>query len=162
MIKFVVAKLKNIVKDQDYKTELVTHLIEMQRQAISNARKTMEDAQEEANNYGMPKDRYDGFRNQQIRRKDMFAKQLGQAMSNLDVLNRMDLEKPHKTVEFGALVTTDSATFLISIGIGITSFKGEDVAVISMMVPLFHAMKGKQPGDVFSFNEHEYRVLHII
>lgn len=162
MIKFVFAKLKNIVKDQDYKTELVKLMIEMQRQAISNTRKTMEDAQEESNNYGDPKDRYDGFRNQQLRRKDMFARQLNQAMSNLDLLNRIDLEQQHEVVEYGALVTTDSATFFVAIGIGITNFKGEDVAVISMMVPLFHAMKGKQVGDVFSFNKREYKILHII
>lgn len=156
------AKLNNIVKDQDYKTELIKHLTEMQHQAISNARKAMEDAQEEANNYGTPKDRYDGFRNQQMRRKDMFAKQLNQAMNNLDLLNKLDLDQSHKTVGFGALVTTDRATFFVAIGIGIANFNGEDVAVISMMVPLFHAMKNKQVGDFFSFNEHEYKILQII
>ncbi|MBZ0242665.1 MAG: hypothetical protein K8F24_05580 [Bacteroidales bacterium] len=154
------------MKGQDYKTALVKHLIEMQHQAVSNARQAMEDAQEEANEYGNPKDQYDGFRNQQIQRKDMFARQLSKAISNLDVLNRIDLEKKHDVVGYGALVITDKAIFFVAIGIGITKFKDEDVdedvAVISMLVPLFHAMKEKRVGDVFSFNKQEYKILDII
>lgn len=150
------------MKDQDYKAELVKHLSELQHKAIANAQKAMEEAQEEANNYGTPKDRYDGFRNQQLRRKDMFAKQLSQAMSNLELLNKINLEQQHHAVGFGTLVITDKALFFISIGLGIIRFNGEDVAVISMLVPLYHAMKEKKAGDTFSFNQHTYSILQLI
>lgn len=150
------------MKTKAYKAELVQYLIELQEQAISNARKAMDDAQEEANNYGAPKDRYDGFRNQQLRRKDLFAKQLSQAMTNLDLLNRLDETKQHHEVGFGTLVQTEKAMFFVAIGLGIVNFKGEDIAVISMLVPLFHAMKSKKVGESFSFNQNDFTIKQLV
>lgn len=150
------------MKDLVFKAQLVEHLIKMQHTAIANVRKTMEGAQEEANKYGVPKDQYDGFKDQQMRRKNMFAKQLNTAMKNLELLNNLDLKQLHNSVGFGTLVQTESAVYFVAIGIGIIEFQGEDVAVISMLVPLFHAMKGKKKGDDFSFNDEHHTIIQLI
>ncbi len=150
------------MKTPEFKAELIAHLVQMQEQAIANARLAMDEAQEEANNYGTPKDRYDGFRNQQLRRKDMFAKQLNQAMLNLEMLSKPELKKSQNEAGFGALIQTDSDLFFIAIGIGLTRFKNEDVVVISMLVPIFQVMKGKKLGDHFSFNKRNFKIMELI
>ncbi|MBG0782108.1 MAG: hypothetical protein H0S84_07555 [Bacteroidales bacterium] len=150
------------MKTPEFEAELIVHLIQIQKQAIANASKAMDDAQVEAHNYGTPKDCYDGFRNQQLRKKDMFAKQLSRAMVNLVLLQRPELKKTHSEVVFGALIQTDSDLFLIAIGMGIIHFKNEDVIVVSVQVPIFEAMKGKKIGDSFSFNQRNFKILQII
>ena len=143
------------------KNEVIKHLIHLQKTAISNARRAMDEAQEEANNYGTPKDRYDGFRNQQLRRKDMFAKQLSQAGQNLELLRKPEILEPKNEVAFGALVQTNTDVFFISIGLGAVSFNSGQIIVISMLVPIFQVMKGKKVGDSFSFNNRDYTIKSI-
>lgn len=150
------------MKDVSYKERLVKHCLQQQQLALKNARNAMDEAQEEANAYGQPKDRYDGFRNQQLRKRDLFGKQLEQALHNIDMINKITLDKPLDHVDFGSVVITDSTTFLIAIGLGFISFEGEEVAVISMLVPLFHEMKNKRVGDSFSFKDQTYTILGII
>ena len=150
------------MKTPEFKAELIAHLIQMQEKAIAHARKAMDEAQEEANNYGTPKDRYDGFRNQQLRKKDMFAKQLSQAMVNLELLKKPELKKPQNEAGFGALIQTDSDLFFIAIGLGITHFKNEEIIVISILVPIFQAMKGKKTGDSFTFNQRNFKIMQVI
>ncbi len=156
------AKLNYLMKTPEFKAELIAHLMQMQEQAISHARKAMDEAQQEANNYGTPKDRYDGFRNQQLRKKDMFAKQVSQAMVNLDLLKKPELQKQQSEAGFGALIQTDSDLFFIAIGMGIIRFKNESVIVVSILVPIFQAMKEKKIGDSFSFNKRNFKILQII
>lgn len=150
-----------MMKDKTYKINLLNHCLAVQEAALTNARNTMDEAQEEANAYGAPKDRYDGFRNQQMRRRDLYVKQLEKAMLNIDLLKRVDLEKKYNVVDFGSLVITDTTTFFVVIGMGLVSFQNQDVAVISMLVPIYHHMKGKRVGEVFEFNDIEYKILEI-
>ncbi len=150
------------MKDKAYKINLLNHCLAAQEKALANARNTMDEAQEEANAYGAPKDRYDGFRNQQMRRRDLYVKQVDQAMLNIDLLKRVDLEKKHTQVDFGSLVITDSTTFFVVVGMGLVSFQNQDVAVISMLVPIFHSMKEKRVGEYFEFNTNKYKILEII
>ncbi len=151
-----------MIKGIDFKERLLAHCLKVQETALQNARQAMDEAQEEANAYGTPKDRYDGFRNQQLRRRDLYGQQLEKAMQNIDLLKRIDLEKKYKQVDFGSLVLTDSTTFLLAIGMGIVKFEGEDIAVVSMLVPISHAMRGKGVGEKFSFNNREYLIKGIV
>lgn len=146
----------------DFKKRLLAHCLDVQASALQNARQAMDEAQEEANAYGTPKDRYDGFRNQQLRKRDLYGQQLEKAMQNIDLLKRVDLEKKQLQVNFGSLVRTDSTIFLLAIGMGIVKFEGMDIAVVSMLVPISHAMKGKRVGEKFSFNNREYLIKEIV
>jgi len=150
------------MKDQNYKIRLIEHCTGLQEQALTNIRKVMEEVEEEVAGYGPPKDRYDGFRNQQARRRNLYAKQMEQAAVNLQMLRGIDLNRNYDEVAFGALVLTDATPFLVAVGLGLIRFEEEDVAVVSVVVPVYHAMKGRKTGESFSFNQKNYKILGIV
>jgi hypothetical protein len=100
-----------MMKDQNYKIRLIEHCIGLQEQALTNIRKVMEEVEEEVAGYGPPKDRYDGFRNQQARRRSLYARQMEQAAVNLQMLRGIDPDRNYDEVAFGALVLTNDTHF---------------------------------------------------
>ncbi|MBS4059305.1 MAG: hypothetical protein KG029_02790 [Bacteroidetes bacterium] len=151
-----------MMKDKNYKIRLIEHCIVLQEQALTNIRKVMEEVEEEVAGYGPPKDRYDGFRNQQARRRSLYARQMEQAAVNLQMLRGIDPDRNFDEVAFGALVLTNDTPFLVAVGLGLIRFEDEDVAVVSVVVPVFHAMKGKKAGENFGFNQKNYKILGIV
>ena len=124
-------------------------------------RKVMDDAQQSANDYGQPKDRYDSYRTQLLRKRDMFGQQLRKILEQRNVLERIDPEKTTHKVEFGALVVTNHQTIFISIGLGKFDFNGHDYFVISPGVPFYKAMEGLKAGDEFEFRGQNCKILEI-
>jgi len=57
--------------------------IEKQKEILENAKAAMDDAQKVANEYGQPKDRYDSFRTQLLRKRDLFAQQYEKAIKEM-------------------------------------------------------------------------------
>lgn len=127
----------------------------------SSLRKVMEDAQQSANDYGQPKDRYDSYRTQLLRKRDMFGQQLFKILEQKTVLERIDPEKGCEKVEFGALVVTDKQKMFISVGLGKFTFDGVDYYVISPAVPFFKAMEGMRAGDTFEFRNQKFTIKEI-
>ena len=127
----------------------------------ASLRKVMEDAQQSANDYGQPKDRYDSYRTQLLRKKDMFGQQLGKILEQKTVLERIDPERRYEKVEFGALVVTDKQKMFISVGLGKFTFDGVDYYVISPVVPFFKAMEGMRAGDTFEFRNQKFTIKEI-
>jgi transcription elongation GreA/GreB family factor len=121
----------------------------------------MDEAQQSANEYGAPKDRYDAYRTQLLRKRDMFAQQLAKLNTQIDVLERIDPEKKCKKVEFGALVVTDNQKLFISTGLGKIDCEGEEYYAVSPVVPIFKAMEGKKEGEEFTFNGRKSRIVKI-
>lgn len=128
---------------------------------ISSLKMVMEEAQQSANDYGQPKDRYDSYRTQLLRKRDMFGQQLSKIMEQRTLLERLDPEKSNARVEFGALVITDMQKIYVSVGIGRFEFQGEEFFVISPAVPFCKAMEGKQKGDAFEFRGQKYTIKDI-
>lgn len=128
---------------------------------IQQLKEVMLDAQESANEYGPPKDRYDPYRNQLMRRKDMFGQQLQRAMEQEKALDIIDPEKEFEVVDFGAVVVTDSQNIFIAAALGKVMFDGEEYFVISPHVPIYEAMKGKKPGDTYQFKEKRGKILDV-
>lgn len=154
-------KATQLPLDSAFKKRLIAYCIQIQEDSYDQARKAMEEAQAEANAYGPPKDRYDGFRNQQLRKGQLIEKQAATALNNIKALNLID-EHLNDVADFGTLVLTDKLLYFIAIGIGIVKFEGMSVAVISPNVPVFSAMKGRRSGDSFSFNGVSYLINQII
>jgi len=121
----------------------------------------IEDAQISANEYGMPKDRYDSFRAQQMRKRDMFSQQLLKASEQFDTLNMINPEMEMNSVKFGALVITDKQKLFISISLGKIDLDGEDYYAISPLVPFFQAMENKKQGESFNFRGTESHIKKI-
>lgn len=62
----------------------------------------------------------------------------------------------------GALVTTNTHTFLISVSLGeLTTKDGETFFAISSKAPIFHAMKDLESGAIFTFNDMTRKIIAI-
>lgn len=143
------------------KKRLIEKCKSIQLENINNLKMVIDDAQKSANEYGMPKDRYDSFRAQQMRKRDMFSQQLLKASEQFDTLNMINPEMEMNSVKFGALVITDTQKLFISISLGKIDLDGEDYYAISPLVPFFQAMENKNQGEFFNFRGIESHIKKI-
>lgn len=144
------------------KRAFVEHCISLTEDSVANTQRLIKAADEEAKGYGQPKDRYDGFINQQMRRMAMFSKQLDEQNHNLDMLKKINLEKVHDTADFGAFIQTERGFYLIVVGLGTIAFDNTKVFVISKSVPIFESMCGKKVGETFEFNKIKQTILAMV
>lgn len=133
----------------------------LQNQSVESIEAAMEDLQTQANEYGAPRDRYDAFRSQLLRKRDLFAKQLQNTLDTLEVLNRINPKLATKKVEFGAVVITDKLNLFVSIGIGKFKVDKKEYFAVSTKVPVFKAIEGLVKGDTYFLNGKEYRIKDI-
>ncbi len=147
------------------KAEIKNRLIEECRhkllETITSLEATMADAQQQANDYGPPKDRYDSFRAQLMRRRDMMAQQMSKEMQELKVLDQIDLKKEYTAVTFGAIILTDDQNYFISVGLGKIEIDNVIFFTISPMVPICQAMKGRKKGESFAFRDKKIEIRDI-
>ena len=143
------------------KKKLLSACKDLQLASIASLKSTVDEAQKSANEYGAPKDRYDSFRTQLLRKRDMFAQQLVKANEQLDVLKRIDPEKECLGVEFGAVIITNKQNLFISIGLGKVPTEEAVFYAISPAVPIYKAMEGKKAGEEFAFNNITYKIEKI-
>jgi hypothetical protein len=145
----------------EFKKELLAHCIRLKIVNAENISAAMKDAQQSANDYGSPKDRYDSFRTQMLAKRDMFAQQLQTIQSELLLLQRIDTSKHILAVGFGALVFLSDQIIFVAIGLGKVEFKGQNLFVVSLHVPLCQAMNGLKKGDSFYFRGKKMEILDI-
>lgn len=147
------------------RTELKKKLFDtcrkLQLQRIENLNKVVVESQQSANEYGAPKDRYDAYRTQLLRKRDMFAQQLLQAKEDMDHLERIDPEKEDPVVEIGSAVITDKQKIFISISLGKIETEGQSWYAVSPKVPIYNALKGKKQGDVVIFNNNKLTLVDV-
>ena len=130
-------------------------------ETIENLKAEIIDCQDTANDYGLPKDRYDSFRAQLLHKRDMFAQQLTKNNEQLALLDRIDFTKKRAKVEVGALVITENQKLFISIGLGKIILDNDTYFAISPAVPIYKAIDGKKEGEVFEFNGQKNKILEI-
>jgi transcription elongation GreA/GreB family factor len=145
----------------ELKQKLVDECRKQQQKIIDNLRSVMSEAQQSANEYGTPKDRYDSYRMQLLRKKDMYAQQLEKAMTEFLTLEKIDVKNEMNKVGFGSLVITKDQKIFISIGIGKLIVENENYLAVSLMVPLSQAIVGKQKGDVAEFNGKRIEIFDV-
>ncbi|MFC2111143.1 hypothetical protein ACFLQ5_01685 [Bacteroidota bacterium] len=145
-------KLKEILIDECKKTQL---------KIIENSKIVMDEAQQSANEYGQPKDRYDSHRSQLLRKKDMIGQQMEKSMKEIAVLEKIEISREHKTVSFGSVVITQDQKLFISISAGKIEADGEIYIAISPMVPFYAPIKGKMKGDEFEFRGSKNKIIDV-
>jgi transcription elongation GreA/GreB family factor len=145
----------------ELKQNLVEECKRLQQKVIDNLRHEMNEAQQSANEYGPPKDRYDSYRMQMLRKKDMFGQQLDKAQNELYALEKIELKKEINVAEYGSVIITDDHKYFISIGLGKIVFNEEIYLAISGMVPIAKALAGKKKGDVAEFNGKKMKVIDV-
>jgi hypothetical protein len=143
------------------KERLLARCIEIKEESVANIQAAMEDAQQSANEYGAPKDRYDSFRAQLMRKRDMLAQQLSQVEEELRFLRQVKPAVASTKVEHGALVVLNSQILYVLIGLGKVIIDENTVYVVSPVVPLVEAMKNLKPGNSFSFRGQTMTIKEI-
>lgn len=128
---------------------------------MADLNKQMDELQQQANDYGAPKDRYDGFRNQMMRQKDMLAQQLLKYSEELIHLEQIDTNKTFEKVEFGAAFILNKQIIVVAAPIGKIDISGNNVFAISASVPIFIAAANKKAGEKFLFNGKEQIIEKI-
>ncbi len=147
--------------DIKLKERLLAKCIEIKEEAEANSLAAMNDAQQSANEYGAPRDRYDSFRAQMMRKRDMLAQQLSAVEEELRYLRQIKPATIYTKVEAGALVKLDTQTLYIMAGIGKLEVDNQAFYVVSPVVPLVTAMKDLKKGDSFTFRGTTMKILEI-
>jgi hypothetical protein len=147
------------------KTEIKGILLETCKkrllESISNLEITMNDAQQQANDYGAPRDRYDAFRSQLMRKRDMMAQQLDTELNELKVLEKIDPKKIIETVGFGAVVISHEQNYFVAISSGKLEIENQLFYAISAKVPIYQALQGKKRGESCEFRGKNIQILDI-
>lgn len=146
---------------KDLKRRLTEKCIEHQQEVIRQLQQEIEDAQQQANEYGQPKDRYDAYRTKLMRQIEIYAKQLDKANIVFDTLHKIPLDKKILSVEFGAIVITNKQNLFVSAGLGKVSLDEKEYYAISPQVPIFSALKGKQKGEEVVFNNMSFLIKEV-
>ncbi|NTW32258.1 MAG: hypothetical protein HGB12_06495, partial [Bacteroidetes bacterium] len=144
------------------KSKLLDECKKLQNKVVENLKTVIEESQQSANDYGPPKDRYDSFRMQLLRKKDMYNQLLEKALLELYALEKIDLKKEMTRVGFGSLVITNEQKIFVSIGLGKVIIDNESFYAVSIMVPLSKALEGKQKGETVILNGKKIEIIEVL
>ena len=145
----------------ELKIKLVDECRKQQQKVVDNLKQVIDEAQQSANDYGPPKDRYDSFRMQLLRKKDMYGQQLEKALAELYALDKINLKNILNKACFGSVVITRNQKIFISIGLGKLNINGDDFFAVSIKVPIAQAVMGKQKGDMYELNGRRIEIIDV-
>ncbi len=129
---------------------------------IKTAEKAMKRAQEAAQGEEKSSagDKYETARAMSQLERDMNAKQLDQALKEMTLLEKLDIQ--NKTViANGAAIRSDKQLYFICIGLGKIEFEGESCIFLSPSSPLGKEMMGKKAGDSVSWNGQTLTISEV-
>lgn len=86
---------------------------------------------------------------------------INRAEELLNVFLQVDFGAKSK-VEPGALVITDSLSFLIGIASAAFEHEGKSYIGLNTDAPIYAALEGVESGDEVIFNEKRYKILDIL
>lgn len=142
--------------DTPQKTALKTLLIDScmakLQDTVINLKRETDDCQQMANEYGPPKDRYDAFRMQLLRKRDMFAQQMAKANQELSVLSIIKPDAIKMSVAPGSIILTPDMNYFIAVSMGQIEAGGMKFMCMSPAVPLYKVLQGLKAGDKTTFN----------
>jgi hypothetical protein len=143
------------------KKKILEACLQQQATAIENLKKVMDEAADSAEDYGLPKDLYDSYRNQLMSKREMYAQQIQKVNEQVDILRRVEVNRLFETVRFGTVVITDTQRLFVAAGIGKVAVDGMEYFAISPVVPFFSAIDGKKKGDSFDFKGRKMTIVDV-
>jgi hypothetical protein len=119
--------------------------------------------QESANeSQGAIEDKFESFREACHIQRDLYARQLDEALTGLQVLQRVsDMPPPKDQPSLGSIVVTDSQTYFIALSLGEIKLDGQTFCAISAFSPLYQAMRTTRTGEAFSFRGKSYQMQAV-
>ena len=145
------------------KQALLSEALRMQRATIENVRKAMMEAQESANDNEDDTEEklFSGYREEMQNKRDMFARQLDQAIDDQALLQKVNVQEEHPVAEFGSVIVTEAQKLFVSISLGQIKVGNDAYFAISPSAPIYKALVGKKIGETFEFREKKTKVLDV-
>jgi hypothetical protein len=151
-----------IAEQLEMKKQLLAECFSIQSRLVETAKDAMQHAQDSANEeQGSIEDNSESFKSQLQIDRDMYARQVEEAINSFNQLRKIDITKESRTIALGSVVVTDSQNFFISISLGEIVVDGKKFFAISTSTPLYKEMAGKKKGEVFKFRDRKYRVERV-
>lgn len=146
-----------------FKQKLKQFAADLIRQRIATAQTAVEHAQQAANSEDKSSagDKYETGRAMGHLEKDMYSRQLAGALAELGALQAIPVQTLCTHAAPGAVVTTTSATFFISAGLGRQVVDGLEVFFLSAKAPLAILLQQKTTGTQFQFNGRHTHIVEL-
>ena len=146
----------------EYKIKLIDYCtMQLQNKALE-LQQEIDEAMKISNDYGPPKDRYDGFKNQQMRKVEMLSAQLHLIQEDARIYLQIDKSQALKVVRQGALVETKDQLVFVATSLGKLDFEGRSIFVISPKVPFYEAIKGAKKESSVKFRDTTIEILDLV
>lgn len=153
---------KSLMDKLNLKRSIAAVCKKMKMETEANLLQAIGEAEQSANEYGQPKDRYDSYRAQLSTKRDMLSQQLLKVQDEIALLDRIDLTRECDTAGFGAVVITPLQKVFISIGIGkIILDDGSEYYAISAVVPFAKAIRDRKKGEFVDFNGKKLEITDL-
>ena len=141
------------------KEQICHTVLQFLNQKIINIRKTILSTQKVRNNEikSSVGDKYETGRvmmQNELEKQALLLQQYQIQKANILKIQNM---KSYDEIGFGSLVLTNQGNYLIAIGIG----RVEKFSVISILSPLGKAFRGLKSGDMFIFQNKEYKINSV-
>jgi transcription elongation GreA/GreB family factor len=145
------------------KAALLKTCEELLQQRIKVAQNAMQEAQESANGEQKSSagDKYETSRAMGQIARDMYAKQLSEAIADLNRLKAISNLKPSLSVEVGSVVITEQNRYFLAIGLGKIEVNEIPFFVISPLSPIGALLKGKSKNDSVDFAGKTHKIIEI-
>ncbi len=93
--------------------------------------------------------------------QENISRQLKESFAQKSVLEKIDPTIHTEQIVRGSLVFTNKGLYYISLGLGKLNIENETVFAVSPEAQLGKLLLTKKAGDVFSFNNYDYKILQI-
>ncbi|MEI6854407.1 MAG: hypothetical protein WCL06_16285 [Bacteroidota bacterium] len=146
---------------KDLKRRLVDYCLSYQKKVAENAMTEMNEAYENASEYGSPEDWFDTYKTDMLTKRDAFGQQFQKALEEIKNIERINPNVLYDVVSFGSVVITDTQKLFVCAGVGKIQVDDEMFYAISPSVPIFQALKGMKKGDTFDFRGNKGKILEV-
>lgn len=154
--------MKTLSSEIALKRKIWDACMQKQQALATTVREAMTQAQEAANEEkGSLEEKFESFREQLIRDRDMYARKLGEHIAAIDALRYVDVDKVFSQVQQGALIITDKQKLFIAISLGEIKVDGVAYFAISTQSPLYQQMEGKRAGETFEFRGIKHTIKEV-
>jgi transcription elongation GreA/GreB family factor len=145
------------------KQKIIERLIQITEERIANAKVAMDAAQESANGEGKSSagDKYETSRAMGQIDRDMYARQMANALNEKSILDKIDGTVKPISVGLGSLVTTSNGIFMIAVSLGKIEIDKLIIMAVSSNSPIGSILLGKKVGDTFLFLGKQNKVISL-
>jgi len=136
------------------------------KQVLSDRIKTAESAMKRAQEAAQGEekssagDKYETARAMSQLERDMNARQLDQALKELAVLDKLDINEK-SVVMNGAAIKSDAQYYFIALGLGKIEFDGQNCIFLSPSSPIGAELMGKKAGDSITWNGQTIDLMEV-